>query len=68
MVEATATVVIQVNGKVRDKVEVPAGISEIELEQIVLARDKIVAILAGRQPMRVIHAGGGKLVNIVVRD
>ena len=32
-----------------------------------LARDKVVAALGGRQPHRVIHAGGGKLVNIVVR-
>ncbi len=68
VVEATMTVVIQVNGKVRDKIDVPTGISEIELEQIVMARDRIVAILAGRRPMRVIHAGGGKLVNIVVKD
>ena len=44
------------------------GISEIELEQIVLARDKVVAALAGRRPERVIHAGGGRLVNIVVKD
>ena len=67
IVEATHVVPIQVNGKLRDKVTVPAGISEIELEQIVLARDKVVAALGGKQPHRVIHAGGGKLVNIVVR-
>ena len=67
IVEATHEVPIQVNGKLRDKVTVPAGISEIELEQIVLARDKVVAALGGKQPHRVIHAGGGKLVNIVVQ-
>jgi leucyl-tRNA synthetase len=64
--EETREIPIQVNGKVRDRVVVPAGISEIELEQIVLARDKIQAILDGRTPERVIHAGG-RLVNIVVR-
>jgi leucyl-tRNA synthetase len=58
---------IQVNGKLRDKVTVPAGISEIELEQVVLARDKVRAALDGRQPLKVIQAGGGRLVNIVVR-
>ncbi len=58
---------IQVNGKVRDKVTVPAGISDLELEQIVLARDRIQEILAGRVPHRVILAGGGRLVNIVVK-
>ena len=58
---------IQVNGKVRDKVTVPAGISEAELEQIVLSRERVQELLAGRKPDRVIHAGGGRLVNIVVR-
>ncbi len=67
IVEATYEVPIQVNGKLRDKVTVAAGISEIELEQIVLSRDKVVAALDGRQPHRIIHAGNGKLVNIVVR-
>ena len=58
---------IQVNGKLRDKVTVPSGISDLELEQIVLARDRIVELLDGRRPDRVIVAGGGRLVNIVVR-
>src|SRR5919198_3136381 len=66
--EAMITVVIQVNGKVRAKVEVPAGISEIELEQIVLAHPRIQELLAGRTPERIIHAGGGRLVDIVVSD
>ena len=67
VVQDTREVPIQVNGKLRDKVTVPAGISEIELEQIVLARDKVRAALDGRQPLKVIQAGGGRLVNIVVR-
>jgi leucyl-tRNA synthetase len=67
IVDETREVPIQVNGKLRDKVTVPTGISEIELEQIVLSRDKVVAALDGKEPMRIIHAGGGKLVNIVVR-
>jgi hypothetical protein len=32
----------------------------------VLARDKVVTALAGRKPHRIIHAGGGRLVNIVL--
>jgi leucyl-tRNA synthetase len=67
IIEDTREVPIQVNGKLRDKVTVPAGISEIELEQVVLARDKVRAALDGRQPLKVIQAGGGRLVNIVVR-
>ncbi len=58
---------VQVNGKLRDRVTVPVGLSDAEVEAIVLARDKVVAALDGRTPDRVIHAGGGRLVNIVVR-
>ena len=67
VVEATREVPVQVNGKLRDKVTVPAAIDEAVLEQLVLGREKVVAALAGRAPDRVIHAGGGRLVNIVVR-
>jgi len=58
---------VQINGKVRDRVEIAVGLSEAEVEALVLARPKIVAALAGKAPDRVIHAGGGRLVNIVVR-
>ena len=65
---ATREVPIQVNGKLRDKVDVPTGIGQAELEALVLARPKVAAALDGRRPDRIIHAGGGRLVNIVVRD
>jgi leucyl-tRNA synthetase len=68
VVEETREVPIQVNGKLRDKVVVPAGISEIELDQVVLASDRVRAILAGREPLKIIHASGGRLVNVVVKD
>jgi leucyl-tRNA synthetase len=64
--DETREVPIQVNGKVRDKVVVPAGLDQAALEQIVLARPRIVELLAGRAPDRIVHAGG-RLVNIVVR-
>jgi len=67
IVEATRELPIQVNGKLRDKITVPVGISDIELEQIILARDKVVAVIGDRQVARLIHAGGGRLVNIVLR-
>ena len=57
---------VQVNGKLRDRVMVPVGMAEAELEATVLVRPKIVAALEGKTPLKVIHAGG-KLVNIVVR-
>ena len=52
----------------RDRVTVPVGISEIELEQIVLARDRVRTALGGKEPLKIVHAGGGRLVNIVVRQ
>jgi leucyl-tRNA synthetase len=64
---ATREVPVQVNGKLRDKVDVPAEIGQAELEAMVLARPRVIAALNGQAPLRVIHAGGGKLVNIVVR-
>ena len=67
VVEATREVPVQVNGKLRDRVVVPAGIAEADLERLVLERAKVRAALAGHQLVRVVHAGGGRLVNIVVR-
>jgi leucyl-tRNA synthetase len=64
---ATRELPIQVNGKVRDRVEVAVDLSTAEVEALVLARPKVIAALAGATPDRVIHAGGGRLVNIVVR-
>ena len=46
---------------------VPADASAADIEAAVLARDKIKAILDGRAPDRIVVAGGGKLVNLVVR-
>ena len=65
--DETREVPVQINGKVRDRVVVPVGIETAELERIVLGRERIRELLAGRTPERVIHAGG-RLVNIVVRD
>ena len=66
--EATREVPVQVNGKLRDKLTVPAAVQGPDLEAAALASPKIAAILAGRTPDKVISAGGGKLINIVIRD
>jgi leucyl-tRNA synthetase len=68
VVEATREVPIQVNGKLRDKLTVAAEIAPADLEAAALASERVRAILSGREPLRVIQAGGGRLVNIVVRD
>jgi leucyl-tRNA synthetase len=56
-----------VNGKLRDKIVVAADATPAEIEAAVLASARIVAILGGRAPDRIVVAGGGKLVNLVVR-
>jgi leucyl-tRNA synthetase len=67
VVESTREIPVQVNGKLRDRVVVPATATDAEIEATVLASARIVAILDGREPQRVIVAGGGRLVNLVVR-
>ena len=59
------TLVVQVNGKVRDKVEVPADISEGEAMKVAMQSAAIQRWLEGKTVRKVIFAGG-KLVNIVV--
>jgi leucyl-tRNA synthetase len=65
---ATREVPVQINGKVRDRIVVPADVDGPALERLALAAPRIVELLAGRSPERVIQAGGGRLVNVVVRD
>ena len=61
----TVTMVVQVNGKVRDKIDVPADIDAPEAEKRALASEKVRAHLDGRTPKKVILRPP-KLVNIVV--
>jgi leucyl-tRNA synthetase len=63
--EESISLIVQVNGKTRDKIDVPAGLSDEELRQIALASEKIQGWLDGKTPQQVIVARG-TLVNIVV--
>jgi leucyl-tRNA synthetase len=60
----TETMVVQVNGKVRDRIEVDAGVDAAEMERLALASPKVQAALDGGEPRKVI-ARPPKLVNIV---
>jgi leucyl-tRNA synthetase len=64
LVEDLVTCVLQVGGKVRDRLEVPPGISEDELRTLALAAPGVVRALAGRPTQKVI-VRAPKLVNIV---
>ncbi|WP_419925484.1 leucine--tRNA ligase [Candidatus Poriferisocius sp.] len=65
LVLETVTMVVQVNGKVRDRIEVAADIADAEAEALALASERVQAYLDGGEPRRVI-ARPPKLVNVVV--
>jgi leucyl-tRNA synthetase len=60
----TVTLVVQVNGKVRDRFEVGTGISEDEAVALALGSPKVVELLDGGEPRKVV-ARPPKLVNVV---
>jgi leucyl-tRNA synthetase len=63
--EEAITIVVQVNGKLRDRLLVPAETPVAEIEKLALASEKVQAELNGKQVRKVI-AVPGKLVNIVI--
>ncbi len=63
--DETVTVAVQVNGKLRDTVEVAADASQADLEAAALASAKVQAFIDGKQVRKVIVVPG-KLVNVVV--
>ncbi len=63
--EEEITLVIQVNGKLRDKVLVPASISEIEAKELALGRERVKAYIDGKKLTRVVYVPT-RVVNIVI--
>jgi leucyl-tRNA synthetase len=61
----TVEVVLQVNGKLRDRLQVPASISDEELVELARASERVRAHLNGGEPRKTIVVPG-KLVNFVV--
>jgi leucyl-tRNA synthetase len=66
LVTESVTCVVQVQGKVRGRLQVPPGISEDELRSIALADESVVRAVADREVAKVIIRAP-KLVSIVVR-
>ncbi|HOI82641.1 MAG TPA: leucine--tRNA ligase [Synergistales bacterium] len=60
------TVVFQVNGKVREQVDLPAGLDPREMEEAVLSHEAVARRLQGKEIIRVITVPD-KLVNVVVK-
>ncbi len=59
------TLVVQVNGKVRDKLTAPADADQATLQALALASPKVAEALAGAAPKKIIVVPG-RLVNVVV--
>ncbi len=64
--EEEITLVIQVNGKLRDKLTVPASIGENEAVKLAFEREKVKAYIDGKVVVKKIFVPG-KLLNIVIR-
>jgi leucyl-tRNA synthetase len=60
------TLVVQVNGKLRDRPTVPASITEEEAKKMAQSSDKVQPFLQGKTIVNIIYVPG-KLVNIVVK-
>lgn len=65
MVAEDVTVIVQINGKVRDKIVMPVNVDQAEAEKIALSQPKIAEMIAGKAIKKVIVVPN-KLINIVV--
>ena len=65
LVRETVTLAVQVNGKRRDEIQVPADAGEDEIRAAAIASERVQAHLQGREPRKVIVVPG-RLINIVV--
>ena len=66
LVESTTTAVVQVNGKVRDRIEVPVDITDEALEALARESEAVARQLEGKEIVKVI-VRAPKLVNIAVK-
>ena len=64
--EDEVEIVVQINGKIRGRLTIPADASQDQIRELALADEKVKAALQGKQIVKVIVVPG-KLVNIVVK-
>jgi leucyl-tRNA synthetase len=63
--EEEITIVLQVNGKVRNRITVPADEEEEQIKALALADERIASFTAGKKVLKVVYVPK-KLVNIVI--
>ena len=56
---------VQVNGKVRDRIPVPAGIAEADARELALGSQRVQSHIDGKTLKNVVYVPG-RLVNVVV--
>ena len=66
LIKDAVEIVVQINGKIKDKIQVPTALTQKELEERALGNEKIQTLVSGMTVIKVI-AVPGKLVNIVVK-
>jgi leucyl-tRNA synthetase len=65
--DETFTLVVQVDGKVRERIEVPTDISEVEVRKLALYNPRVASFIGDATVRNIIYVPG-RLVNIVVRN
>lgn len=64
-IETEVEIVVQVNGKIADRIKIANDLDEKAMEELALGLDKVIDLIAGKTVRKVI-AVKGKLVNLVV--
>lgn len=66
LVSDIMTIIVQVNGKLRAKLDVAAGTDKSEIEKLGLANEHVQSFVQGKEPVKIIYVPG-KILNIVVK-
>ena len=65
LVDTDVTIAVQINGKLRETIQLPKGLAKDQIEAAVLALDKVQTALAGQSPRKIIVVPD-RLVNLVL--
>ena len=65
LIAEEATIILQINGKLRDKIIMPMNVDKAEAEKIALAQPKIAEMIGDKEVKKVIVVPN-KLINIVI--
>ena len=66
LVKDTIEIVIQINGRIKEKINIAGDSTKADMEKIAVENDKIKALTEGKNIVKII-AVPGKLINIVVK-